>query len=391
MELVERPAARATGSALRPLAQVLLDAAFDRPGVFSDELGRVTGEELWEAGLLHRVTPAVARAVRGWSEVPEAWRAPLEVGRNRQMLRHLRALEDLKVLGAALDRAGIAWVVVKGATLASVVWPHADMREYYDLDLLVQPAAFRDAVEIVEAEGGRLLDRNWPALRASRRGELAMVGRHGTHVDLHWHLAVAPSVRRAFALDVDAMLARRRHRELSATSVPMLDPEDQALHVAVHAAQAGANRLMWLADAYYAAQQVDWDVLCDRSRAARAEVPVALVLDRAYRVAGEPGVPHPGFERAAAGSWGRLARARDARHPFPGLPGDPRLGGAVYSAARASVVASAGHLVALHARARRDGWRHRTGRDVAWPLQQDVPDAGARDAYFAAAASGERR
>ncbi|MCH1922241.1 nucleotidyltransferase family protein, partial [Shewanella sp. A3A] len=92
------------------------------------------------------------------------------------------------------------------------------------------------------------------------------------------------SVRRAFPLDVDVMLARRRHHDLSAVSLPMLDPEDQALHVAVHAAQAGANRLMWLADVYYASQDVDWDELERRSRAARAAVPVALVLDGAYRV-----------------------------------------------------------------------------------------------------------
>ncbi|WP_277209503.1 nucleotidyltransferase family protein [Isoptericola croceus] len=387
---MRRPAARATGSPLRPLARLLLDAAFDRPGTCSDELGRVTGEELWEAGLLHRVTPAVARAVRGWDEVPEVWRIPLEVGRNRQMLRHLRALEDLKGIGAAFDRAGIAWVAVKGATLASVVWPHADMREYYDLDLLVEPAAFRDAVEIVESTGGRLLDRNWPALRASGRGELAMVGQHGTHVDLHWHLAVAPSVRRAFPLDVDVMLARRRHHDLSAVSLPMLDPEDQALHVAVHAAQAGANRLMWLADVYYASQDVDWDELERRSRAARAAVPVALVLDGAYRVAGEHGVPHPGLARAAAGAWGRLVRARDDRHPFPGLPGDSKLGGNVYSAARSSVAASVWRLGSNHAKVRYYGWQHRTGRDVARPLQHDVPDARARDAYFAIAASGGR-
>lgn len=388
---MRRPAARETASSLRPLAQLLLDAAFDRPGVFSDELGRVTGEELWEAGLLHRVTPAVARAVRGWDEVPEAWRTLLEVGRNRQMLRHLRALEDLKGLGAAFDRAGIAWVAVKGATLASVVWPHADMREYYDLDLLVEPAATREAVEIVESTGGRLLDRNWPALRQSGRGELAMVGRHGTHVDLHWHLAVAPSARRAFPLDVDAMLARRRRHDLSALSLPMLEPEDQALHVALHAAQAGANRLMWLADVYYASQQVDGGVLEERSRAAHAVVPVALVLDRAYRVAGRPGVPQSGLALRADGTWGRLARWRDARIPFPGLPGDPRLGGNVYSAARSSAVASAWRLAANHCQVRYYGWRHRTGRDVVRPLQEDVPDAAARDAYFAMAAKGGRR
>lgn len=378
------------GSSLRPLARLLLDAAFDRRPAWDDRLKRVTGDDLMAAGFLHRVTPAVARATRAWPEVPEAWQGPLRAARNHQVLRHLRALEDLKVVGAALDRAGIAWVVVKGATLASVVWPHADMREYYDLDLLVQPAAFRDAVEIVEAEGGRLLDRNWPALRSSRRGELAMVGRHGTHVDLHWHLAVDPSVRHAFPLDVDAMLARRRRRDVSVAPMPVLDAVDQALHVAVHAAQAGANRLMWLADAYYATTGIDWEDLARRCGAARATVPVALVLDRAYRTAGQPGVPSRELADVADRVWGRLARTRDARHPFPGLPGDPKLGGNVYAAARPTVPASMWTLGRNHVAARYRGWRHRRGRDTFRPLQQDVPDSQAREAYFAVAVGGGR-
>ncbi len=373
------------------MARLLLDAAFDRPAQRSAALDRATGSEIWEAGRLHRVTPAIARAVRGWDELPDGWAPALRSARERQLLRHLQALEDLKGIGAALDRAGIAWAAVKGATLASVVWPHADMREYFDLDLLVQPAAFRDAVRIVEDVGGRLLDRNWPALRSSRRGELAMVGRHGTHVDVHWHLAVAPSVRRAFPLDVDAMLARRRRRELSGISVPMLDAEDQALHVAVHAAQAGANRLMWLADAYYVTADVAWDELARRSRAARASVPVALVLDRAYRVAGHDGVGSEELAGVASNAWGRLARSRDARHPFPGLPGDARLGGGVYAAARPSAAVSAGQLAAKHVQARLIEWRHRAGRDAVRPLQEDVPDVAAREAYFATAVSGGRR
>ncbi|PRZ06429.1 putative nucleotidyltransferase-like protein [Isoptericola sp. CG 20/1183] len=385
---MRRRASAGAGRPLRPLAQLLLDAAFDRCATWDDGLAAVAGDDVVDAGFLHRISPAIARATRGWTEVSDGWRAPLRAVQHRQMLRHLRALEDLKVVGAALDRAGIAWVVVKGATLASVVWPHADMREYYDLDLLVEPASFRDAVAIVESTGGRLLDRNWPALSASGRGELAMVGRHGTPLDLHWHLAVAPSVRRAFPLDVDAMLARRRHHHLSVAPMPVLDPEDQALHVAVHAAQAGANRLVWLADVYYATRGVDWEELARRCRRADATVPVALVVDRAYRVAGRGSVPSRDLAQAADGVWGRLARSRDDLLPFPGLPGDRRLGGNIYGAARPTVPASMWRLGKDHVAARYQGWRHRHGRNTVRPWQQDVPDPQAREAYFATAMSG---
>lgn len=383
------PTPAASPTPLRPLARLLVDAAVGRPHVVQEALFAEDLRRVLDAGVLHRVTPALARAL-GPTGAPPRWHDVLGAARQRQTLRHLRALEDLKVTGAALDEAGIRWAVAKGPVLASVVWPSPDMREYYDLDLFVDAGRFADAIDAVRSTGGEQLDRNWPELRRTMRAEIAMRARHGTHLDLHWHVAVPERLRRRFPVDVAGMLRRtRRVRVAPGVAVPTFDAVDTVHHVAFHAAQDGAHRLMWLADVRHAVQDpaFDWDELARRAAASRTTAPVALVLDRAERTVGLGLPPGSPFDRARNGAWGALARHRDRDRPFPGLPGDRRLGGNVYGATRPGLTESAACLVAYTARARRDGWRHRrreTGDgSVERPLQRDVADAVARTEYFA--------
>ncbi|WP_313662061.1 nucleotidyltransferase family protein [Cellulosimicrobium cellulans] len=371
---------------LRPLAGLLLDAVRGAavpacpPG-----LRGVSPAEAVAAGRLHRVTPAVERVARAWPDEPEGWRPALEQAKHDQLMRHLRALADVRAVGAVLDAASVPWVAVKGPVLAGAIWPAVNMREYYDVDLVVAPERFKDSLALLQDRGVRLLDRNWPALRRSGRAELAMVTPAGTPLDLHWHVAVPADLRRELRIDMAAMLERRRLVGVGGQDVPTLDPVDTVLHLAFHAAQSGANRLMWLADVRFALDhgQVDVAELERRARASGTWLGVRAVLDRADRVLGLAPDQVP---RGATPAWLWLARARDARRPFPGLPGDPALGGNEYSAARRGVLDSSRVLVHHHLAARREGRRHDAGLDERRPLQADVPDARARASYFDAVA-----
>ncbi|MBD8078935.1 nucleotidyltransferase family protein [Cellulosimicrobium arenosum] len=367
---------------LRPLARLLIDAVREDAGTSCPPGLRGTSpEDVVAAGRLHRVTPAVERVTRAWPDEPAGWRAALEQAKHDQLMRHLRALADVAGAGAVLDAAAVPWVVVKGPVLAGAIWPVVNMREYYDVDLVVAPHRFEDAVAALQERGVRLLDRNWPEIRRTGRAELAMLTPAGTPLDLHWHVAVPAELRRAFPLDIDAMLGRRRHVEVGGRAVPTLDPVDTVLHLAFHAAQAGANRLMWLADVRFALEhgQVDVAELERRSRAAGTWLGVRSVLARVHRVLGLPSDRVP---RGPAPAWVRLTGLRDARRPFPGLPGDPALGGNEYSAARRGVLDSAGVLARHHLAARRAGRQHDAGLDERRPLQVDVPDGQARRDYF---------
>ena len=327
------------------LAGLLVDVAGDRRSPDIHSIVTLPLSEVLAASDLHRITPAVHRHLRDAACVPEEWMRAFAHRRHEQVMRHLRAVEDLKVAAGALDDAGIRWVAVKGPMLSEQIWPSPSMRQYMDLDLIVDRHRFADALAALRAVGIEQLDRNWPLLAATMRAEVAMQGRFGTVIDLHWDIAVPRQLRRDFRVDVGGMLSRARPIDLrnGAVRVSGLDPVDTVLHLVFHAAQAGAHLLVWLADIRFALRQAgfDWAELERRARATRFDVPAALVIARADRVLGlDQSLPEWVIRRSRR-TWGRIAEHRESRHPFPGLPGEPHIGGNLYSATRNDLPLSA--------------------------------------------------
>lgn len=377
----------------RALAQLLVDAALadDSAGL---PLGvtRIPSADVLGAADLHRLSPAVYRHLKAFASVSDDMLGPLAHRRHEQLMRHLRAVEDLKHAGAVLDAAGVAWVAVKGPVLAEKIWPSPDMRQYMDLDLVVDRRRFSDALAALQDSGVSQIDRNWPVLASTMRAELAMRGRFGTPLDLHWDIAVPRELRRAFTTDIAGMLARSGSTNLVGSVVRTLDPVDTVLHLVFHAAQAGANLLVWHADIRFAAAQpgFDWGAFERHARQVRFEVPAAMVIARVQRTLGFVTPPPPDVLRPAAGVWGRLAARRDARSPFPGLPGDPHLGGNMYSGARRRLLRTIWTSGRSHIAAR--CIEANLNRANAWEraLYRDVPDQAARNRYLNITENSER-
>nr|WP_176980802.1 nucleotidyltransferase family protein [Microbacterium humi] len=359
-------------------------------GDLPDGLEQSTIQEVCAAGQLHRIGPAVWRRVRSAPSAPHDWLRVLDRARHHQLLRQMQASHDLRIISDSFAANGVEWVVSKGPVLADCAWPHADMRQYGDLDVIVRPADFGIALEALEGEGFTLLDRNWPELLRTGRAELALRGPSGLPLDLHWSISITPGTRRAFPFDVQEMLSRSRRVTLgTGVSIPAFDPTDLLLHVGFHAAQSGANRLVWIADVLHTAldKNVDWEALHDRARRASASTPIALVLARTERTFNvELPLPSELRVRAQRSFAGRLAAHLDATRPFPGLPGDASLSGINYASARdniANMMTSAAwqwiDVRRIEARVRRNG-------PDASSLDDDVPDPRARNAYLTNAA-----
>lgn len=365
---------------------MLVDVARDRTPTNVSDLVTLPLRELVQAGDLHRITPAMHRRLRDVEGVPPEWRRAFAHRRHEQLMRHLRAIEDLKNAAAALDGAGIAWVAVKGPVLAECIWPSPAMRQYMDLDLIVDRHRFTDALDALRDAQIEQLDRNWPMLAATMRAEVAMRGRFGSVIDLHWDIAVPRQLRRDFGLDVGGMLSRARSVGLSqgTSQIKVLDPVDTVLHLVFHAAQAGAHLLVWLADIRFALQQegFDWIEFERRARAARFDLPAAVVIARADRALDLDQPLPPWVRRRARGIWGRLTEVRDGRHPFPGLPDEPHVGGNLYAATRNGLPLSMWRLARSAVEVRRIEARERAGKNVERELELDVPDARAERAYL---------
>lgn len=367
------------------LRRLLIESARgDATGPLGD-VRRLPIEDVIAATMQHRVTPAVARRVDAAPDAPESWRGPLQRRRHEQLLRHMQAGSDLQLIREVLGGAGIRWVLGKGPVAADLLWPNPDMREYYDVDVFLAPEDFERALAHLTDAGFAYVDRNWPELRRTMRAEIALRGPAGSHLDVHWDIAVPESLRRTFRTGLASMLDRSVEAVLgSGARVRVFDPVDTALHLVFHTAQNGANRLMWIADIWFATRSAhfDWDAFAQRAERARMRVMTGLVLGRVDATFGLSGDGR-GSPAVAGSAWARFAGVIGRRTAFPALPGDRHAGGTEFSSARDTLPASA-------IQAARQAWTLRRIESAAARtpaservLYLDVDDADAREAYFA--------
>jgi Uncharacterised nucleotidyltransferase len=376
---------RWTDGEQRPLARLLLDALRTHPSSTLDaQVAQLSVTEVVLAAAIHRITPAVYRYAALAEGTPPAWIPPLQRRRHDQLMRHLRAMADLEAVAAALDGADVPWVAIKGPVLAENVWPRPDLREYTDLDILVDRRHFARALDALAAAGANPLDRNWPLIRSTMRAELALVLKHGSHLDLHWDVVVPSELRRTFRFPVDEMLERRVLVPTGRVLVPTFDPVDTLLHLAFHAAHSGGHRLVWLADIGYASRvpTLDWDAAMNRALAAHVEVLLAMLLERTHRMLGLGPEPPEKILAPARRPWGRLVVAAERIAPVPILPTDTRSATNFVAGTRPTLLAS----ITAAARNRRDVRRIERdlvpGQPTSRPLREGHDDADARAEYL---------
>ncbi|HVF32736.1 MAG TPA: nucleotidyltransferase family protein [Acidimicrobiales bacterium] len=319
-------------------------------GVEPAELGPlVRGRDLTgvvEAARYHRVVGWAYRALR---DVPEV--DPDVVGRLRDLHRasarnHLRVTVALTTIAAALDEAGLRWLVFKGPVLSECVYRAPELRLYRDLDLLVARTDFATSLRVLQGVGATLLDHNWPLIRRDGYGELNLTDRFGTALDLHWQLLFSQELRDAFPIPVDEVIERADTVIVRGRSVRTLDPADTLMHLAFHAALAGGDRLIWLKDLEQSIRhrEPDWDLVVHRSRAWRVQILVALMLERAQRTV-DARVPDGIVEALTPQRPWRVATAGlDRLFPSVHSRGGGNPARMVARTARGSPAASAGNL-----------------------------------------------
>jgi hypothetical protein len=238
---------------------------------------------LIDAGRYHRVLNLIHLGLAGLPLSDGAIAEGLQRYYLHQVGHHLRAVEDLATLAAALDAHGVPWLLVKGPVLSEVLYERADLRVYNDLDVVIDRGSFPEAIEALRSSGFDLLDRNWELIRREGRAQLHLSLRLGTVADVHHHLLNRAVVRDSLSLPMDDLFGRARTVAVGSVQVRTLDPVDTLLHLCVHAALAGGQRLLWLKDVErsVAGDAPPWDEVVRRARRWRAASLAAVVLSRA--------------------------------------------------------------------------------------------------------------
>jgi hypothetical protein len=295
------------------------DHPWSAPPVGIDELVRTPRDlrRLAAAAAWHRVESSVWLSLRASasSATPEV--QALGTEHDATVASHLRMVHELRVISTALGSAGLDFAVLKGPVLAELCYERPDLRRYADLDVLVSPRALPDAVAALEGIDCTVLDENWEMLTRLHVGEIHVATRAGITIDLHWDLISDAGLRRKFRIRTDDLLQRAVEARIGGAPTMVLDPVDHLLHVALHARDAGANRLGWLKDVEQSMMRrpIDWSEVDRRAAEWDARFAVATVVDRTSRVLPGPVLDEALRHLRLGPAWGVVSRAVDRVSP----------------------------------------------------------------------------
>ena len=274
---------------------------------------------------------------------------------------HQRALADLALVSRAFATDDIEFLVVKGPALVEQFYPGPGWRSYVDLDIVVRPQSVPGALSALEAQGATLLSANWPLLTRLAVVELSVGTPSGGVIDLHWSLA--PSRGRVGARPgTDTLFRRSTTITMGEQRVRTLDWADTVVHLAPHAADSGADRLVWCADLRAALAVASPDavaILPGRAAEWGAAPALHLMLTQAAKTLRF--VPPTGLAAALdpGGPWSLLVAGVLRTAPVSPSPGDPGVARIVARSARQDGMSSLAALAgkSLHVFSPRPGWR----------------------------------
>jgi len=274
----------------------------------------------WLGGLL---LDAVER--NGWS-LPPYLLAPLRRQATRIHHNNARIMGRLSAVAAALERNGVAVLLLKGAGLNLTVYDNFGLRAMSDLDLLVRINAAPRAMAVLEALGFR----RGPALlredffpRFHYEVEYVSGGPRAVRIDLH----VRPFRPLRFAQTVSNDVFWRSSREIEVDAATVYVPGDseQFVHLATHSACHGHSRLVWLYDICrlvdLCGPRLNWDQILRTSRDCGLTAAVRDAVDNVEKKFGPviPDAARAQLNRAKSSWRDRLCivQARhDVRHPL---------------------------------------------------------------------------
>jgi hypothetical protein len=272
----------------------------------------------------HRVLPFVHRELREVDGVDVRTMQALDRHAVTQTANQMRIVTDLAGFAAMLAPIEVQWITFKGPVLAQRCYERPELRTYRDLDLLIARDDFPEVVTYLQGGGVDVIDRNWTLIRRERRGQLHLTLPMGTVADLHWHLLNRAVVRDSFDVDMGSVLTRTRTVVVSGVDVETLSAVDTVVHLALHAALAGGDRLIWMKDLErsIAAETLDWDEVVARAFAWRAGAAVASTLQRARDVLGAQVPVWVLRDLEPSGARRRIGAAFDRRWPTERADGE---------------------------------------------------------------------
>ena len=239
----------------------------------------------------HSIMPLVALALKRYGG---HW-VPAEISQHFQQrfLQNARSnlvrLQEWLRIVRTLEAFGIRAISLKGPALALLAYGDVALREFADLDLLIQPEDVLRARDLLLRESYGLLSSlpsdSDAVLRRSSNRQLDLVHHgQGTLLDLHWGALHAMF---SFQLPSDELFASAQIQNHKGISFLTLSPEYMLLYLCAHGTKHCWVKLRWLCDVachVQKAQGLDWDLCIRLAEAAGCDLVLKHSLLLAHHV-----------------------------------------------------------------------------------------------------------
>ena len=205
-----------------------------------------------ELAARHRTTGFIGRYLDGVQEIPSEIRQSLREGASRNTKVVMFRLGELGRVIQRLQDHNLKVLTLKGPVLSCQIHRDLACRQAGDLDLLVPLEAVEESGQIIEGLG---YERTIPKdrLRTSESRRFKDRCPHYTYVhrprnvaiELHWRMISTPGL---LPLDFDDLYADREEVRSGQLVFPTLSQVPMLLHLCVHGAHHGWERLSWIYD-----------------------------------------------------------------------------------------------------------------------------------------------
>jgi hypothetical protein len=254
-----------------------------------------------------------AQDFNGDPRLPEGARSCLESVLRANGRRNTVLFELTGRLVTALEGAGITAIVLKGVALALSVYPDHALRNFSDVDILVDSAQHQEAIRVAEQIGfvlegpedpgphrtcifecreDILTETLAPEFDRSLTPELLAKHCHRAIFEIHRGV-FRDAAGRCRTTDTRALMEAPDRASLpDGTPFLTLSPEAQLVHVCAHASEHAFSRLTQVVDIVNLVgtfgAEMDWDRVAWLSCRYQVSTPVFMALDLASREFGAP-------------------------------------------------------------------------------------------------------
>lgn len=197
-----------------------------------------------------RLSPLASYLLRGVDWLTDPIRDQLEKASLSTTTQNLILFRELKTILSLTNSQKIKVILLKGAVLATQIYPHMAMRPMLDLDILVSPHDASDVISIIENLGyHKARQEEHPGFTLNYENEVGLIKQESIlkMVEVHWNLFNSTYYQNK--IPYEKLWESAESIEFNRYQTLVLDPETQFLHLCGHLSLHHAGKgWLWVHD-----------------------------------------------------------------------------------------------------------------------------------------------